>query len=576
MSLDSTKAQLIQLLDDDGSRVVALSGKWGTGKSFMWTQAQKDSAISRVKGALYTSLFGLSSIDQIKIKLIQDAAPEFEKNPALVDGAKTVLGGAMKVLEGFHSGFRALNDVGLLVAPAVLRRKLIVIDDIERKHESLKIDEILGFIDEFTQRYESRFLLILNTDQLAHREVWDTLREKVVDQELRLTTTSDEAFAIASRKTPTAWPTPISTAVRLCGVTNIRIHSKIIRAVNHVIGERPQLSEAVLHRVIPSTVLLSAIHYRGIEDGPDTNFVLGFGRRGHFEHYLNPKKTSESQSEEDKSQARWRSLLSNLGIYSCEEFELVVSEYLQSGLFDASKVTAILDRFAKEQESTELRFAVHQFLERSFWDHPLTEAQLLEIAKPLVEKVHLMDANTVSSFHDALLELQDGSPLAAEAIQRWIEAYEPTIEEGQSLDAPFPRQVHPKIAELYARSKEKAQANTTLIEASRHIAEHSGWGTRQEMAFRLASVDEYEAAIRTAELSDLRHLLSKMLDFTANREQYLKYFGDAMDNFVEACIRIVDDEKVPRLAKILRHLFGEAKLDSLLPPRKPASPDAAK
>lgn len=262
MSMELTRKQLEQLLADEDNKVVALSGKWGTGKSFMWGQVQKESQNKKVTGALYVSLFGLSSIEQIKIKLIQSAVPLLESNPTLLDGAKQLVKSSVKVLEGLHKSFGALNDVSLLLAPTLLRQKLIVLDDIERKHDNLNIDEILGFIDEFTQRFECRFLLILNSDRLKNREVWDVLREKVVDEEIRLTTTCDEAFHVAIALMPSHFSAAISAAIEACGVTNIRIIIKVIKAVNRVVGERKCIADAVLQRVISSTVLLAAIHYK--------------------------------------------------------------------------------------------------------------------------------------------------------------------------------------------------------------------------------------------------------------------------------------------------------------------------
>lgn len=86
--------------------------------------------------------------------------------------------------QGLGGFFCALNDLGFVFAPSMLRERLIVLDDIERKHDNLDIDQVLGFIDEYTQQHNSRFLLILNSDQLNNLKVWHKLREKVVDQEL--------------------------------------------------------------------------------------------------------------------------------------------------------------------------------------------------------------------------------------------------------------------------------------------------------------------------------------------------------------------------------------------------------
>ena len=197
MSLRTTKKHLVELLGDPGNKVIALSGKWGTGKSHLWRAVKADSTDERVKAALYVSLFGLISMDQVKLKIVQSAIPKADENPSWWDNAKKGWGAASKVLESFHKGFSALNEIAPLAVPAILKYRVIVLDDIERKHEKLGVDEVLGFIDEFTQQHGARIVLILNSDQLADRRVWDTLREKVIDQDVRLETSPAEAFDIA-------------------------------------------------------------------------------------------------------------------------------------------------------------------------------------------------------------------------------------------------------------------------------------------------------------------------------------------------------------------------------------------
>lgn len=79
MTLKSTKDHLVQLLADQDNKVIALSGKWGTGKSHLWQEVKSVSADEAVKGALYISLFGLSGMNQIKLKVVQSALPSAEK-----------------------------------------------------------------------------------------------------------------------------------------------------------------------------------------------------------------------------------------------------------------------------------------------------------------------------------------------------------------------------------------------------------------------------------------------------------------------------------------------------------------
>lgn len=562
MSLKSTKAQLTKLLLDEETKVISLVGKWGTGKSYMWQEIQASSSSNKVKAALYASLFGLSSIEQVKLKLIQSAVPAMKENPGLWKGAKDVLKSEVKILEGFHKSFGALSDVGLLLTPAILRQKIIVLDDIERKHENLKIDEVLGFIDEFSQRYECRFILILNSNQLDRREVWETLREKVIDEELQLTTSCSEAFDIALKKSPSQWASLIASAAEKCSLTNIRILQKIIKVVNSIIGGYETLPDAVLARVIPSTVVLAAIHYRGIENGPDLNFVLSTGSSPDWENYFN-QKAPEQETEIEKLEAQWRLLLSNLGIHACDDFELLIAEYLQSGLFDPSKLSDVINRYKTETAEMSANIECSLFFERSFWDHKLTEEQLLEDARPLVAKAHLLDPYMATSLHDSLNSLPNGHALAEETIENWIAS---RINGSRNAVAEnfFHRKVHPKIEALFKKKEEQAQEDTSIIDACTHISQHSGWGTRQEMVMQHATVEAMELIIRTASTQDLRLFMAKMLQLTANQENYEKHFGSAMENFVKACQRILNEKSNPRLEKIIQHLFEDAKLSERL------------
>lgn len=143
------------------------------------------------------------------------------------------------MLKGFHSSFSALDELSLLAVPYMLKGRFIVIDDIERKHTKLTIDEILGFIDECVQNHECRILLVLNSDKLEDQKLWGQIREKVVDQEIKLETSPSEAFDIAQKLTPCPWPQQMKLSLEPFQITNIRIIRKVIRAANQLLGSDP-------------------------------------------------------------------------------------------------------------------------------------------------------------------------------------------------------------------------------------------------------------------------------------------------------------------------------------------------
>lgn len=90
------------------------------------------------------SLFGVSTVDQVKRKLIESAIPGVESHGGVFDGIKNLFNAGMSAASQHFKAMAALKDLNvLLMAPVVLRDKLIVIDDIERKHAKLGIPDCL-------------------------------------------------------------------------------------------------------------------------------------------------------------------------------------------------------------------------------------------------------------------------------------------------------------------------------------------------------------------------------------------------------------------------------------------------
>ena len=552
MSLKVSKEHMVRLLGEADNSVIALSGKWGTGKTHLWNEVKSESSDDKVKKALYVSLFGQSSIDQVKRKLIESAIPVVESHGGAFDSLKQLFRIGVKVGSEHYKALAAVNDLNLvLMAPVVLRNSVIVLDDIERKHDRLGIDEVLGFIDEYSKQHGSRFVLVLNDDQLANQELWKTFREKVIDQELKLATTPEEAFAIAAELTPSAYADALMRASTSCKLTNIRIVRKIIKAANSILGKR-QLDDAVIARVVPSIVLFSAIHYKGLEDGPDFQFALNVGSLDWVDF---ARDKSKEPTEEEKREDSWRLLMQELGIHGCDEFEAVLVEFLESGLFDTGKVAAIIDRYIAEKQNLEARETANQFLFRVFWDHRVDDAQLVTEAAALPKIAGMLDPFMASELDQALAKLPGGAAIGQAIVDGWIAAFRAQKHEEVNDENPFNRPLHPAIKSEFAAINANAQARTTVLDACLHIIENSGWGTMQEVAMKRATAANFEVAIREMAPDKLGRFMRRMIEMRLQRQTYDPHFGTATERFVEACRAIANDAASPRLAGLIKRLF---------------------
>jgi hypothetical protein len=112
--------------------------------------------------------------------------------------------------------------------------------------------------------------------------------------------------------------------------------------------------------------------------------------------------------------------------------------------------------------------------------------------------------------------------------------------------------------------KEKAQANMSALDACLSIVKKSGWGIREETAMKSASTENMETIIRTCKVEDLRVFMRRMLELCVKKQDYEKHFGQAMDNFTQACAKIARDPESGRLGALIKLLFADAKISDLL------------
>ena len=89
------KSSLIALLQDQDNKVIALTGRWGTGKTYLWRSVADEmfGKTETSKQPIYVSLFGVKTITDLKLRILQNA---YSKNAQAVKGVLNAGGGILK------------------------------------------------------------------------------------------------------------------------------------------------------------------------------------------------------------------------------------------------------------------------------------------------------------------------------------------------------------------------------------------------------------------------------------------------------------------------------------------------
>jgi hypothetical protein len=165
-SYDEVLKALTHLVTSRSTPVVALSGMWGTGKTYLWKTVDSQLIAEQHNWRferIYVSLFGLGGIEELKWRVIENIAQQEES--AIKRTIKNGLGAAKHVAASAHWSGKLAEYAASIVAPKLIENCLIVLDDLERAPK-LDVRELLGFVSEYSETNKTRFLLILNLDQL--------------------------------------------------------------------------------------------------------------------------------------------------------------------------------------------------------------------------------------------------------------------------------------------------------------------------------------------------------------------------------------------------------------------------
>ena len=198
-------------------KVIMLSGKWGSGKTFFWKEIIEKNLKSEEIPNNYISLYGKTSIEQIKNEVflkifesmdifkIDEKSVKLVKNTAnlVADIIKTVsvfglnldlpkiVDKSFEKLEQVREGQKEEKTKALLNSGAI-----ICFDDFERKSKDIDLNDLFGFITNLTIEFDCKVVIILNDDVFEGEEkkIFSNVKEKSVSKFLKYEPKIDELF----------------------------------------------------------------------------------------------------------------------------------------------------------------------------------------------------------------------------------------------------------------------------------------------------------------------------------------------------------------------------------------------
>jgi len=351
MSLHIVKKEIFRFLESSTPEVLAIKGAWGVGKTFTWNkfllEAKKDKKIACKKYS-YVSLFGINSLDSfrytvfeqlININLIgtEPSLETFKDNWAGVSasfGKKIAkYAGDLPYLNKF---FPTIESISFLA----VKDSLICVDDFERKGSSLTPKDILGVLSELKERKNCKIILILNDESFDNEELakeYERYKEKVVDIEILFDPLASECSEIALNEEK-AETSKLKEHIASLSINNIRIIKKIERLASMLSNQLGKYEQAVLNQALHTLVLYSWCYYYKSEEVPTLKYIKNIGY----------KMFGEDDKELSEQKKLWQSVLTDYGYQTTDEFDLLISSAVETGIIDTSALDILAEKLNQQ------------------------------------------------------------------------------------------------------------------------------------------------------------------------------------------------------------------------------------
>lgn len=172
---------------------VLLKGKWGSGKTHFINE-YKDHLDTIKQKYIYVSLYGVTSYDEIETKFLKAIHPKLYNDKTIFAGRiiKGLLKGTLK-LDLDDDGSASIQIPNFKPEDLLnTKDRILIFDDVERC--SIKIVDLLGYINYFVEHQSYKVILIANEEELDKTGKYKEIKEKLIGKTFEFKTDVDQAY----------------------------------------------------------------------------------------------------------------------------------------------------------------------------------------------------------------------------------------------------------------------------------------------------------------------------------------------------------------------------------------------
>lgn len=499
MSRNVIEKNIGAFLELKSSEVLAVYGSWGVGKTYIWNDVIKNKRTmipDCYKSYSYVSLFGINSLASLKTSVFENMISTDligENEPSI----KTFISNLSSTIEMRKKGywnkkaptiakcipwiksFSPLIDHTMSMA---IKDAVICIDDIERKGESLTVNEILGYINFLKEKRNCKIIVIYNSDKMDD-DKFSELNEKVIDKRVQLNVSSVECCNFIIPET-NPHKELIASYVTSLNLTNMRVIKTINTLSENLQAIVLDLEDETWDKLIKSLCLFCYCQYIVGDHIPTLDFLIEKGKDL-------PKLFSSNDSGINNIKEQ-KEFLHKYLFYGMTNLDFIMAQGVKTGFFNEQELIAEVQNVNAQlikDKKKEASYNIWDSLSDGFNDN---EQQVIEDLKSgYFQYKQCMSINDIDYIISIFRQIQQNA-LAEEIMNDYIHYLSVNKIIINSDNCYYFNQLKDgQFKEAIEALNNKLKPEISLVQAIEHMRYNNSWSSEHEDALASGTIEEY-------------------------------------------------------------------------------------
>lgn len=520
MTLSTVEERLDALLSGNEPKIIMLTGGWGTGKTYQWKQAiHRATKADQPARYAYVSLFGLTSLGEVRKRLVEETTTEFKIPGKTETIGKTIAdnGWRLKPMQivKLLPVIPYLGKLEVLVNElsfSSVRNAVVCFDDLERGGTNLRLADVFGLALFLKDERQCKVIIVSNEDKLSPDRKKDLLLhlEKVVDETINLAPTPGEACNIALGLTPDSAGMLLGSRINQLGISNIRVITRLGNMAAELADLLIGCHERVLQKAIQALSLFGAAKFLSDDDNRFPSFDYLMELQNPWAHYLSGEKAGK-KTEEDRKLVGWGALLEACEYSVTSRLDAEIGRSVKRGFFDKGAIVPL----AKELSDTfEVDTLLWEFSAKwiCFWQtlDGNGDQLLTELRDATIRAIAVISLDDLKNAYDVFSEVGQ-TDIATELLELFIATNQRLPAAFNQVDGEFSETFTGAFAARLRDEKNKRTPQPSVVEALDRIDPDRGWTLGDARIVSMADTGEIERILRQSKGLEFRTRLRALL-----------------------------------------------------------------